>query len=152
MNSCGSFPLRSTPHSLFSIWTNLKRSEKIPGAPKRRWGEWIWLNGPSGLHRNSPQGLNIRSVRVFDLIRDPEIPIILRPHLIYNPEKKNRWNSKIVSILFSIHDISITLLHYFRNFRFSDKILTWCEAWIKSSGKTVTIQFTNKWGYWQSWC
>ena len=49
MNRCGSFPLLS----LFSIWTNLKRSEKIPGAPTRRWGEWMWLTGPSGLHRNS---------------------------------------------------------------------------------------------------
>ena len=65
MNRCGSFSLLSTPHSLFSIWTNLKRSEMIPGAPTRRWGEWIWLTGPSGLHRNSLQGLNIRSIRLF---------------------------------------------------------------------------------------
>ena len=36
MNRCVSFPLFSAPHSLFSIWTNLKRSEKIPGAPTRR--------------------------------------------------------------------------------------------------------------------
>ena len=35
-NRCGSFPLLSAPHSLFSIWTDLKRSEKIPGAPTRR--------------------------------------------------------------------------------------------------------------------
>ena len=34
MNRCGSFPLLSAPHSLFSIWTNLKRSENIPGAPR----------------------------------------------------------------------------------------------------------------------
>ena len=27
MNRCGSFPLLSTPHSLFNIWTNLKRSQ-----------------------------------------------------------------------------------------------------------------------------
>ena len=59
MNRCGCFPLFSTPHSRFNIWTNLKRFEKIPGAPTRRWGEWIWLTRPSGLHRNSPQGLNI---------------------------------------------------------------------------------------------
>ena len=32
MNRCGSYPLLSAPpHSLFSIWTDLKRSEKIPG-------------------------------------------------------------------------------------------------------------------------
>ena len=30
-------------HSLFSIWKDFKRSEKIPGAPTWRWGEWIWL-------------------------------------------------------------------------------------------------------------
>ena len=32
---------------------NLKRSDKIPGAPTWRWGEWIWLTEPSGLHLNS---------------------------------------------------------------------------------------------------
>ena len=67
------FPLLSTPHSLFKIWTDLKRSEKISGAPTWRWGEWIWLTGPSGLHQNSPQGLNISSIMVFGQIRDPEI-------------------------------------------------------------------------------
>ena len=75
MNRCGSFPLLSAPHSLFIIWTDLKRSEKIPGAPAWRWGEWILLTGPSGLHGNSPQGLNNSSIGVFDQIRDPEIPI-----------------------------------------------------------------------------
>ena len=62
IDRCGSFPLLSAPHSLFSIWTDLKRSEKIPGPPTWRWGEWIWLTGPSGLHWNSPQGLNISSI------------------------------------------------------------------------------------------
>ena len=57
MIRCGSFPLLSAPYSLFSIGTDLKISLKIPGAPAWRWGEWIWLTGPSGLHRNSPQGL-----------------------------------------------------------------------------------------------
>ena len=71
------------PDSLFSIWTDLKRSEKIPGAPTWRWGEWIWLTGPSALHRNSPQGLNISSIRVSDQIRDPEISITLRPQCLY---------------------------------------------------------------------
>ena len=68
MNRCGSFPLISATHSLFSIWTNLKKSEKIPGAPTRRWGEWICLTGPSGLHRNSPQGLNISYIRAFNVL------------------------------------------------------------------------------------
>ena len=88
MNRCGSFPLLSAPHSLFSIWTNLKRPENIAGAPTRRWVEWILLTGPSGLHRNSPHELNISSIRVFDQIRDPEIPIILRPHSYCIPHKE----------------------------------------------------------------
>ena len=57
----------------------IKRSEKIPGAPAWKWGEWIWLTGPFGLHQNSPQGLNISSIRFYHLIRDPEISITLRP-------------------------------------------------------------------------
>ena len=60
----------------------LNRSEKMPGAPAWRWGEWIWLTGPSGLHRNSPHGLNISSIRVFDEISDPEIPITHRQALL----------------------------------------------------------------------
>ena len=79
MNWCDSFPLLSAPHYLFNIGTDLKRPEKIPGTPAWRWGEWIWLTGPSGLHRNSPQWLNISSIKVFHQIRDPEIPILLRP-------------------------------------------------------------------------
>ena len=77
MNRCGSFPLLSAPHSLFCIWTELNRNEKIPGAPAWRWGEWIWLTGSSGLHRNSPQRLNMSSIRAFDRIRSPEIPTTL---------------------------------------------------------------------------
>ena len=65
MNRCGSFPLLSAPHSLFSIWTDLNKSEKILEAPAWMWGEWIWLTGSSGLHQNSPHGLNITSIRVF---------------------------------------------------------------------------------------
>ena len=84
INGCGSFPLLPAPHSLFSIWTYFRRSEKIPGAPTWRWGEWIWLTGPSGFHRNSPQGLNICSIWIFDKIRDPEILTILRPSITYN--------------------------------------------------------------------
>ena len=53
MNRCCSFLLLSAPHSLFSIWTDLKRSEKIPEAPTW-WWEWIWLSRPSGLYQNSP--------------------------------------------------------------------------------------------------
>ena len=77
MNRCGSFQLFSAPHSLFSIRTDLKRSEKIPGIPTWKGGEWIWLTGPSRLHRNSLHGLNISFIKVSDQIRDQEIPIIL---------------------------------------------------------------------------
>ena len=82
MNRCG-YPLLSAPHSLFSIRTDLIRSENIPGAPTRKWGEWIWLTATSGLHRNSPQGLNFSTIRVFDQIRDPETPINVRTRLSY---------------------------------------------------------------------
>ena len=54
--------------------TRGKLWDALPGVPKRRWGEWIWLTGPSGLHRKSPHGLNISSIRVFDQIRDPGNP------------------------------------------------------------------------------
>ena len=111
MNKCGNFPLLSAPHSLFSIWTDLKRSEKIPGASARRWGEWIWLTELSGLHRNSPQGLNISSIRVFDQIREQEIPIILRPHfyILKSPfGAKGDWD-------FWISDLVKTLMELISN-------------------------------------
>ena len=65
---------RCFPHPfLFSIWTELKRSEINSGAPTWRWGEWIWLIGPSGLHWKSPQGLNeeqrSRKVHVHKSVR-----------------------------------------------------------------------------------
>ena len=48
---------RCSPHPLsFSICTDLIRSEKILGAPTWRWGESIWLTGPSRLHLNSLRG------------------------------------------------------------------------------------------------
>ena len=37
---------RCFPHPTLSL-----ASEKIPGALMWRWGEWIWLIGPSGLHQ-----------------------------------------------------------------------------------------------------
>ena len=73
----GCFPLLSAPRSLLASEQALKRPEKIPGAPAWRWGEWIWLTGPPGLNRISSQGLNVSSIRVFDQIRDPEIPVTL---------------------------------------------------------------------------
>ena len=65
MNRCGSIPLLFASRSLCSIWTDLKRCEKIPWALPWRWVEWIWLTGPSELHWNSLQELNNSSIRVF---------------------------------------------------------------------------------------
>ena len=79
MNRCNSFPLLSAPYSLFSIWKDFKWSEKILGAPMWKWGEWILLTGSSELDRNSPEGLNISSIRVFDQIRDQEIQAHFAP-------------------------------------------------------------------------
>ena len=36
LKRCGSFPLLSASRSLFSVWIDFKRSEKIPGAPTWR--------------------------------------------------------------------------------------------------------------------
>ena len=105
INRCGSLALLSTPYSLFSIWTDLKRSEKTPGAPTWRWREWIWLTGPSGLHRNSPQWLNISSIRVltsseiYNIPNHPSLPNV-------NYRNKNVFQiiviRKIRSLLFLV--------------------------------------------------
>ena len=76
--SWGSFPLRSaTPYLFFSIWTDLKRSENIP-EHQQGGEESVRLTELSAFHQNSPQGLNI-SIRDFDQITGPEIPITLLP-------------------------------------------------------------------------
>ena len=108
MNRCGSFPFLSKPHSLFSIWTDLKRSEMIPGEQTWRWGKWIWLTVRSGLHRYSLQGLNISSIRVFDQIRDSEIPITLRPLI-----KESQHNYKILWSLPSHTILAAILRKYY---------------------------------------
>ena len=107
---CGSFSLFFALHSLFSIWTDLKRSEKIPRAPAWRWGEWIGLTGPSRLHRNSPQGLNISSISVFDQIRDPEIPITLRPLLPIVDYFKTKYKLKDIAV----YGLPVRSIFYFR--------------------------------------
>ena len=74
MNKCGSFLSLCAPHSLFSIWTDLKKSEKIVGAPAWSCGMRIWLPRPSELHHRAEYQFH----KVFYKIRDPEIPITLR--------------------------------------------------------------------------
>ena len=93
INRCSSFPLFLHPTlSIFSIWTDLKRSEKIPGARTWWWGEWIWLTGPSGLHWISPLGLNISSIRVFDQIRVWKFHHPSR-HCYYNYDNINMYSN-----------------------------------------------------------
>ena len=106
---CGSFPLLSASYSLFSIRTDLKRSEKIPEAPARRWGEWIWLTRPSGPHRNSPQGINISSIRVFYQIRDPEIQITLRPPFL-------QLADEILQVIYESFDCDLTQGFFIHDF------------------------------------
>ena len=65
INKYDSFAFLSALHSLFSIWTELRRYEKNPGAPSWRWEEWIRLTGSCGLHRNSPQGFKYQFHRGF---------------------------------------------------------------------------------------
>ena len=71
LNRCSSLLLLSAPYCLFSIWTDPKWSERIPGAPTWRREEWIWLTGPTRLNRNSPQ---VSNITVLDQIRDLEMP------------------------------------------------------------------------------
>ena len=78
LNRSGSFrcfPHASLPLASEKTLKDLKRSQG-------RWGEWICLTGPSGLHKNSPKGLNISSIGIFYQIKYPEIQIILRPQSV----------------------------------------------------------------------
>ena len=125
LNRCGSFPLLSVPHSLFSIWTDLKRSKKIPGTPTWRWGECIWLTGPSGLHRYSLQGVNgfwpdqrsgnpnhpsppIR--RKSNIKKNMYLPVSFKEMLI-SSHSKHFWHR--------LMKLSIFLLIFLRNFIYS---------------------------------
>ena len=90
LNRYCSFPLLFAPHSPFSIRIDLKRSEKILGATTWRWGELIWLIGPSGLHRNSPEWLNITIG-----LNDPKCWEKLRLNSKrYDARKKKKKNTK----------------------------------------------------------
>ena len=95
------------PISLYSIWTDLKRSGKIPGAPAWRWGEWIWLIGHSGLHRVSPQGLNISSIRFFDQIRDLETQSPFAPMCVLHDAKIKEGKKLLTPMLWVIKENTI---------------------------------------------
>ena len=73
---------RCFPHPTPSLASEQSLKDLRRSQGHQRGGEeWIWLNGPSGLNRNLPQGLDIDSIRVFDQIRDPEIPVNLHPYI-----------------------------------------------------------------------
>ena len=82
LNRCGSLPLLPAHNLSLASERTLKDLKRFWASTRRR-GEWIWLAGPSGLHRNSPQGLSISSIEVFNQMRDPEMPITLCSHLSF---------------------------------------------------------------------
>ena len=110
ISRCGSFPLLSTPHSLISIWKDLKRPEKSQGPQSGGEKNGYGLTGPSGLHQNSPQEINVSSIRGFwtdQRSRNPNLP---SPPL-YVVDLENRvhtkfhfnWSTTFEDINFSIH-------------------------------------------------
>ena len=105
-SSLFSHPTRSLA-SEFS--TDLKRFEKIPGAPTWRWGKWIRITMPSGLHRNSHRGLNISSMRVYDQIQRSG-----NPNITLRPIKKIM--AKIIYVSRNSYLLLKLLLYIFWNF------------------------------------
>ena len=61
---------RCFPHPALSLTSEqtLKVLKRSQGHQHGGQESWIYLTGISGLHRNSPQGLNISSIRVSDQI------------------------------------------------------------------------------------
>ena len=68
MNTCGSFPLLYAPHSLFLSLASEQTLEHLRRSQGHQRGgeESGFVTGPFGLHLNSPQALNISSIKVFD--------------------------------------------------------------------------------------
>ena len=64
LNWCSSFPLLSAPHFSLTSEQTLKHL-KNPRGPKVEVRREYLPIGPSGLHRNSLQRLNISSIRIF---------------------------------------------------------------------------------------
>ena len=72
---------RCFPHPILSLTSEQTLKDlKDPRGTSVEVRRMAWLTGSSGLHRNSPQRLNVSSIRVSDQIRVPEIPITLHPH------------------------------------------------------------------------
>ena len=72
------------------------------------------VTGPSVRHRNSPQGLNISSIRVSEQIRNPEIPITLRPLPVQLNVCKFTPGILMTDVIIFVHDFiyfSVFLLY-----------------------------------------
>ena len=74
LNRCGSFPCFAHPTLSLASEQTLKDLKSSQGHRRVDLANWALSTSP-----NSPQGLNINFIRVFDHIRDPEIPITLLP-------------------------------------------------------------------------
>ena len=82
-NGCGSFPLLSAPHSLFSIWTDLKRSEKIPGGTNAEVRRLYLANWALRTSPKSTTGVKYRFRQGFwpdQRSRNPNLP---SPPILY---------------------------------------------------------------------
>ena len=73
MNRSDSFPFLSAPHSLFSTYTDLKRSQAIVDVRRVYLANWALRTSPK-----ITTGLKYQFHQRFDQIRDQEIPITLR--------------------------------------------------------------------------
>ena len=87
---------RCFPHLILSLVSEQTLKDQKRSQGHQRGVERNLLTGPSGLHRNSSQGLNISSIRVFDQIRDPEILITLRTLWINNIQIFLIYSTKVV--------------------------------------------------------
>ena len=116
MSRCGSFPLLSVLLFLFSIWSGLKRSENIPGAPAWRWARRIWLTGTSGRHRRV---FIISSISIFDQIRDTEINYELLTEILI----RSGLDSNFVNIIIVTSALRIETNgnHYSLSFNYMNK-------------------------------
>ena len=84
INRCGNFSLLSTPTLSLASEKALKDLKISQGSQCAGEESWFGYLSPRD-YRNSPQGLNISSIKVFDQIRYPELPVTLRPHIHIGP-------------------------------------------------------------------
>ena len=85
INRSGSFPLFSAPTFSLASEQTLK-DLKHPRGTTEDGGEWIWLTRPYRYHWNSPRGLNISSIRIFNqiIIGDRHFYMLLWKFLLWS--------------------------------------------------------------------